>query len=122
MKKGYTLKGFNFGHNRDELNFSNYLIFNEKTPGPSKYQIQETQTRGKKSYSMRPKTAYPKNCKKCLIIQISYQMILKHYLKGVNLDLANIRLLILSDQLDIIIANQKMVAIQASLENKGLAI
>lgn len=57
-RKGYT----NFGYNRDELNFSNYLKIYEKTPGPSKYKVQESQIIGNKYYSMRPKTAYPKNC------------------------------------------------------------
>lgn len=62
-KKGYSYKGFNFGHNRDELNFSNYLNISEKTPGPAQYDKKETQVKSSRAYSLRPRTSYPKNCK-----------------------------------------------------------
>jgi hypothetical protein len=53
-------KGYSFGYNRDELKFSNYLKQLENTP--SAYGLNESQVKSTKAYSMRSKTAYPKNC------------------------------------------------------------
>lgn len=53
-------RGFSFTNNRDEIKYANYLNQLEHTPSP--YGLVETQTKTTRAYSMRPKTAYPKNC------------------------------------------------------------
>jgi hypothetical protein len=58
-------RGFSFTNNRDEIKYANYLNQLEHTPSP--YALVETQTKTTRAYSMRPKTAYPKNCNSPLI-------------------------------------------------------
>ena len=65
-------KGFSFGYNRDELNFSNYLKTYEKTPGPNSYEGDSSQVQKKRAYSLRPKTAYPKNCSFSFILDFLF--------------------------------------------------
>ena len=53
-------RGYSFTCNRDDLKYANYLQQSEDTPAA--YGINEKQTKKNRSYSMRPKTAYPQNC------------------------------------------------------------
>ena len=53
-------RGHSFGSSRDNIKFANYLKQSEDTPGP--YDINDKQTKSTRAYSLRPRTAYPKNC------------------------------------------------------------
>jgi hypothetical protein len=53
-------KGYSFGEHRDKIKYANYLKIMENTPAA--YQLTESQVKHSRAYSLRPKTAYPKNC------------------------------------------------------------
>ena len=53
-------RGYSFGEHRDKIRYANYLNVLAKTPAA--YALNESQVKASRAYSMRPKTAYPKNC------------------------------------------------------------
>ena len=55
-------RGFSFTANRENLQFSDYTKTLEVTPDPQNYNIDSNQVKVKRAYSLRPKTAYPRNC------------------------------------------------------------
>jgi hypothetical protein len=73
FKNNKEHRGYSFGNNRDKLKFGNYLQLNEETPSPLTYSKDGNTLNNSRCYSMRPKTAYPKDCIFYLIIRFYSQ-------------------------------------------------
>jgi hypothetical protein len=106
-------KGHNFGLNRENIRFANYLKQMEATPAA--YEINESLVKHTRSYSLRPKTAYPSNCI-FILKQISYLVNLKKRKLDLNHGQGNIKLLISSEVVKIIVARNTRQEIKGLFE------